>query len=248
MALIAPGDPLAVNVLSDFTGPGEIVAALGRAIAANTPMESVWIPAGAAKAGSVELEGQFSTVSVQLLGNNFPTDPGNFYTVTLGGSTFTAADTVSLTFWNPNIPTTGQETVTRTLGAGESATTLATELTALINADPVLLLLGIVASVPSAGVIQISYPSVLPGGPIDGTSPTSKPQQNTTVVLFSKTGSGNETGTVANASLGGTLGSAITTNAIVALATLPRWIKAQFNTLTGGSPSSPVVPWFHGSV
>jgi hypothetical protein len=242
-------DPVVQNIFSDFTGPGEIAAALGRAIAANVPMESVWIPCGAAKAGSVEVEGPFTTLSLQLLGNNFPSDPGNTYTVTIGGTTFTSGDTATLDFINPNLPTgKGDESVTYTLGGAESATTVATGLTALINADANLKAVGITAT-SAAAVITINYPSIPPQWPAtEGASSTNKPPQNTTVVLFSKTGTGNETGTVANASSGGTLGAPITTNSITALNTLPRWIKAQFTTLTGGVPGTPVTPWFHGSV
>ena len=244
MASMQP-DPLVVNITADFTGPGEIVAALGRCTA--VPFESVWIPAGAAKAGSVEVEGPFSTLSLQLLGNNFPSDPGNTYTLTIGGTTFTLGDTVTAQFINPNIPN-GQENATYTLGAAETATSVATGLANAINADAILKSLGFQASA-ATGVVTITYPSQAPLAPSQEASSTSqKPTQNSTLLTFAKTGTGNETGTVANASSGGALGSPITTNSIVALATLPRWIKAQFTTLTGGNSAIPVTPWFHGSV
>lgn len=245
MASMQP-DALVQNYPASFVATGEIVAPLGRCAA--VPMESVWVPAGPAKAASVEIEGSFSTLSVQLLGSNSPSDPGNTYTATIGGTTFDSGDVVSLIFTNPNLPN-GEETVSHTLGASETAATVAAALAAAINADTKLagaLGLGFAATAASA-VITITYPSVAPlQPPQEGFSPTTEAVQNTTLVQGSVTGAGNETVTIANASAGAALGSAITTLSITALTVLPRWIKAQFGTLTGTGASA--TPWLHSAV
>lgn len=233
-------DPTVFNFPSIFTGPGEISAVLGRCTA--VPFESVWIPAGAAKAGSVEVEGSFTGLSVSLIGNNFPTDPGNSYTVTITGG-FVNLDTLSIDFINPNI-SAGDRKITYTAGGAETVTSAAAGLAALINADAVLQPLGFQAT-SNLGVITISYPSIpLQTLPQEGFSSTQQPPQNSTLLQTSKTGTGTEVLTVANASSGGSLGAAITTNSITPINTLPRWIKAQFTALTSGSAT----PYFHGSV
>lgn len=61
-------------------------------------------------------------------------------TATIGGTTFNSGDIVALTFLNPALSVTGDFpiTVTYTLGAGETATTVATGLKNAINANSAL--------------------------------------------------------------------------------------------------------------
>jgi len=75
-------------------------------------------------------------------------------TASIGGSTFTSGDVVSLTFTNANVSTL-PVTVSHTLGAGESATTVAAALKTAINANTTLAAIAITATVTS-GVVTIS--------------------------------------------------------------------------------------------
>lgn len=75
-------------------------------------------------------------------------------TATIAGSVFTSGDSVSLTFSNPGLPSF-PITVVYTLGAGSSATIIATGLTALINANATLLAAGITAA-SALGVVTIT--------------------------------------------------------------------------------------------
>ena len=81
---------------------------------------------------------------------------------TLAGTSYTSGDTVALTFNNINI-TDLPETVTYTLGAGETPTTVATGLTTLINADAVLIA-NMITATSLAGVITIVQPGVIGNG------------------------------------------------------------------------------------
>jgi hypothetical protein len=80
-------------------------------------------------------------------------------TATIGGST-TLGNTATIQLTSVSIPTTGQESLTYTYGAAETTTTVATALTALINANPRLAAAGITAS-SAAAVITISYPAAI---------------------------------------------------------------------------------------
>jgi hypothetical protein len=75
-------------------------------------------------------------------------------TATIGGSVFDSGDTVSLTFSNASL-SGFPVTVTHTLGAGETATTIATALTALINANAALAAASITAA-SALGVITLT--------------------------------------------------------------------------------------------
>lgn len=207
---------------------------LFNALLGQAPCESPWMPVSFAKSLSFDLEGSLSTISVQLLGSNSQSDPGNSYSITIGGSA-TANDVLSLQFQNPNL-TGGTETVSVTAAGGETTAQLATALAAAINADTKLAALQITASV-SGSVITVNYPSAAPPNTAEGGSPTAPPNQNTTVITGSVSGSATETITVANASTGASLGSAITAKGMTAVTPLPGWIKAQINTLTGTGAS-----------
>lgn len=103
-------------------------------------------------------------------------------TATIGGSVFNATDEVALTFANTSEPTF-PVTLTYTLGAGESATTIATGLKNLINANATLTAQG-VAATSLAGVVTITQP----GRIANSTQLTA---------LVTPTGGGNETVTIA---------------------------------------------------
>lgn len=200
-------------------------------ILGQAPMESVWIPMQFARVLSFDLTGGLATVSVQLLGSNSKDDPGNLSTITVGG-TITAADVNSITVKNPNLPD-GQKVVSYTSVGGNTTTIIATQLAAAINADADLKALQISAS-SLAAVITISYPSSSPtAGGQEGSSVSDPPVSNTCLFSGASTGAATETFTVANASNGSTIGAAITAKGLTAITTLPRWIKAQVNTLTG---------------
>jgi hypothetical protein len=114
-------------------------------------------------------------------------------TATIGGSNFEAGDQVSLTFNNPagiGFPVT----VTYTLGSSETATTIATGLKALINANAVLSAANFTAS--SAGaVLTLSQQGNV------GNSTTLlavvTPIGTSTSLTSSVTGTGNETVAIA---------------------------------------------------
>lgn len=74
-------------------------------------------------------------------------------TATVAGSVFNSTDTVNIQFVNPQIPSF-PVTVTYTLGAGESATTIAASLKALINGNAALSAANVSAN-NAAGVLTV---------------------------------------------------------------------------------------------
>ena len=90
-------------------------------------------------------------------------------TATIGGSSFAATETVSLTFSNPLIPTFPVK-VTYTFGGGETAISIATGLTALINGNASLTAQSISASNGGTAVITILPVPVSPVNAILSTS------------------------------------------------------------------------------
>ena len=81
---------------------------------------------------------------------------GYVQTATIGGTTFNSGDTVSVTFTNaalPHLPVT----VTYTLGAGETAATVATGLIALINSSPALAQAGVSSALVSGSTIGFFF-------------------------------------------------------------------------------------------
>jgi hypothetical protein len=97
-------------------------------------------------------------------------------TATIGGSSFVSTDTVNIQFVNSQI-TGFPVTVTYTLGAGESATTIAAGLKALINGNAILTAAGVSAG-NVAGVLTITQPGFV---------------GNATQLTSVVTGTGNET-------------------------------------------------------
>ena len=75
-------------------------------------------------------------------------------TATIAGSVFTATDTVTLTFSNPQLAAF-PVAIKYTLGAGESATTIASGLKALINANATLAAASVTAT-SALGVVTIT--------------------------------------------------------------------------------------------
>lgn len=232
--------PSPVPVLQSTPAPNVGPASYDAQLAAVTSVgEGVWILSAFAKAASVEVGGTFSALSIQLLGSNSPSEPINQYTMTVGG-TVTTSDVLTLTFANPNLPA-GTKAVAYTTIGGDTTTTIATALTAAINADTSLQRLGLLATSVGA-VVTITYPNGYVGGQ-EGGSPSDPASQNTTIVTASKNGGASETLTVANASVGQNVGAAITAVGFTQLAILPKWIKAVVNTFTGTN----VLANFHGA-
>ena len=223
---------------ASFNGPFSESAIVVSALLGSVPTEGLWSFVGWSKVGSIELAGSMATLSCQLYGSNQPDAPANTYTVTLAGSGYASSDTVSLVFGNQNL-SAGSLTITYTLGSGESATTVATKLAALIGSSK-LAALGFQAS-SLAGVITITYPSGAATGA--GGSPSSPLPSNFTTVTGSA--SGSETVTVAAGTNGSVLGSAITALGLTAVTPLPRWVIGRITTLTGTGAA--VTATFHGA-
>lgn len=212
--------------------------ALGCTFLANataTPMEGLWLPTGWAKTGSISIEGQMSTLSVQLWGSNLLPQPLNQYVVTITGSTV-VGDTVSITFTNPNLAGTGTRQVTSAALPGSATVTqVAAALALAINTDTVMTALGFQAS-NVAGVLTIQYTSYPQNQNIPDVSGYN-PLSNQTTITFSKTGTGSQVGTIAFGGNGNTVGSAITSLSLTTISNLPRWMTARLTTLTGGGAS-----------
>ena len=209
-------------------------ALLFAATLSNTPAEGVWIPVQFVKSLSLDIAGSMSTLSVVLIGSNAFEDPGNVSTVTVGG-TVTTSDVSSITIQNASLPGATQ-TVSHTSAGGDTTATIAAALAAAINANTNLAALAITAAVLSS-VITISYPSAAPPSGANPSTPSAPPVQNFTIFTGAVTGSATETLTIANASVGNTIGSAITALGLTSITPLPRRIKAQVNTLTGTGAS-----------
>lgn len=227
--------------LLTYTSPPFVGAAIDSLLTGTAGVgEGVWVPVRFAKVASLEIEGTFSALSLQLLGSNSQTDPGNQYTVTVGGSA-TQNDVITLHFANPNLPN-GTEDVVYTVPATPSVNSIAAGIAAAINADTNLAALGITALAASA-IITVSYPSAAPPAAAEGASPSQPAFQNNTVITDTLSGGASETIAIANASSGQAVGSAITAKGITAIATFPGWIKAQINTFTG----SVLTAGYHGA-
>src|SRR5487761_1012981 len=117
-------------------------------------------------------------------------------TATIGGSVFTAGDTVALTFENTSVAGF-PVTVTHTLGAGESATSIATALATLINGNATLTDAS-VSSSSAAAVLTVEQQGAI---------------GNATALVAAITGTGNETVTFSPVS--GTLAGGAGTPGIV---------------------------------
>lgn len=128
-------------------------------------------------------------------------------TVTIGGATFVSGDSISLTLTNsgvPNFPVT----VTHTLGSGENATTIATALAALINANAACVAAAVTAS-SVAGVLTIDQNGAI--GNNTTILAVVTPVGASTTATSQVTGTGNETAAVvpgsgsATITIGGTV-------------------------------------------
>jgi hypothetical protein len=236
--------PMSIVEGAPFYGPWGITATLAQGSTA--PFEGVWVPVTAVKFASVEVQGTFGGLSIQLIGSNATSDPPNVYTLTVGG-TITANDPITLTFTNPNLQGESTEVVSYTVQASDGTSSIAAALAAAIRLDAQLQKLGITAAAVGA-VVTVTYPSTPPNWSNDGSSQTNQPPQNLTIITPAVGGSATETVAVANASVGGTLGSAITATGLTTPSQLTRFIKAQVNTLSGGSAANPVTANYHGAV
>lgn len=220
------------NNLVDFSpsqqvGPYGIHALALDAVAA-VPFESCWVPLFGAKQVSLELTGSMSTLGVDVFGSNALEDPGNSYTVTIAG-TETDGDVVTLTIGNPNLPG-GQVAIPHTSAGSESITSIATALTAGINANAALNALGIRAT-NQAGVITLTYPSF--AAPAGAGNPSTQ-YANPTTVSGAATGSATETIAVVVGTNGTKIGSTLAAFGLTTLASIPRWAKLRATVLTGG--------------
>jgi hypothetical protein len=219
-----------------FNGPYGLRSQL-LASATAAPFEGLWTPIAGAKVGSIEVNGTESTIEVDIYATNNPSaSPSNTYTVTVGGSA-TQNDVVGLTFTNPLLPN-GSESVSYTVGATPSLTTVAAGLVAAILADTKLQALGFGAS-NLAGVITITWPSVSPQSIAGGdpyATPSTPVMGSTTAISTTLSGGATETLT-ATAGTDGFLLTKITALGFTLLTMPARFIKARLVTLTGSSPS-----------
>lgn len=113
---------------------------------------------------------------VTLVENASPTSPTCTATATIGGTTLNSGDAVSLTLTNAAVAGF-PVTVSHTLGAGETTTTVAAALASAINADTTLAAAHVTAT-SSAAVITVSQLGSV---------------GNSTVLTAAVTGTGNET-------------------------------------------------------
>jgi hypothetical protein len=211
-----------------FVGAYGLNALLLPAAQAVPVYEGPWIQIGGAKDISLELFGSQSTLSVDIYGTNNP-NPVNGYTITIG-STVTSGDTITATFTNPNLPGAGTEAVVVTAGSSDTTTTLAVALAAAINADVNLQGCGISAQQAGA-IVTINFPSIWPGGDTAGGTPQGV--ANFTGVTTTLSAGASETAAVATLTNGTKIGSSLAAFGFTELTTLPTYIKARLQTLTG---------------
>src|SRR5690242_8859492 len=97
-------DPIVQYQAAPFAAPLGVSAMLADSIvAANLPYEGLWVPALFAKQGTLQVFGNFTTLSADVYGSNARDWPLNTYTATIAG-TETDGDTLTLTFTNPLLP------------------------------------------------------------------------------------------------------------------------------------------------
>lgn len=221
----------AISYVAAKLGSPFDIGALLLDAAAVAGTEGLWLPTRFAKTGSIEFAGSMTTMSASILGTNQMGEPLNQYTLTIGG-TVTTNDIVTITAANPNAAG-GTVAVPYPAIGGDTTTTIATKLTALINANIGMAGLGVTAT--SAGaVITTSFPSIWPQGNAE-VPVYSVFFGNTTTFTGASSGSSTETVTVAPVTtIGSAIGSAVTALGITALSILPRWMRVRLTTLTGG--------------
>lgn len=199
--------------------------------AAAAPYEGLWVPSLWINLGSIEVVGSMSTLSISLLGTNQISEPLNQFTATVGG-TVAAGDVVTLTAANANLPGGGAK-VEYTTVAGDTTSTIAAALAALVNASTELVGAGISAEA-AGSAITLSYPSVWPGPAATNSASYGQRYGNWTTFAGSSTGA--ETVTVAGVTApGSTIGSAITALGLTTFNAACRWLRARVTTLTGTS-------------
>lgn len=202
--------------------------------AVNVPAEGLWTPINLLWYASVQVTGSISTLSAQIYGSNQNDAPLNTYTATVGGVPL-AGNSYTLTF---NAALVMQNVViTYTAVSGDTVTSIAASLAALINANTSLAVTGLVAT-SSAGVVTMQWPTLANGESY--TSYTQPPIANR-IALFASTSGG--TFTAACGTDGYALTSAITSLGIVsAVNSLPvRWIKGRITTLTGTNANASIL-------
>lgn len=224
-----PYDPfMKIEGLSAINGPASINGTLLNAVT-TANYEGVWLPWQFVKQGSLEVSGTFSGLSCQLYGTNIQS-PLNSYAITLTGTTRNASDVVTLNFTTPS----GVLTAAYTLGAGETLTTIAAALVAVITASAAFAAAGFMAS-NLAGVITVTWPSLVPSA-VGSFYTTSSPGVIQNVqVTSSVTGTGNEAVAVAPGAGGSALGAAITAAGMTQFTLSSRWLKVRISTLASGS-------------
>lgn len=197
--------------------------------ASAAPFEGLWVPSLWCRDGSIEVVGSMSSMSLTLLGTNQISEPLNQFTATVGGTVATG-DQITFTATNANLPG-GGAVVKYTTVAGDTTSTIAAALAALVNASTEFVGAAITAQAVGA-VITLSFPSVWPGQPATNSSSYGQRYGNWTT--FSGSSTGAETVTVAGVTTPGSAnGSAITTLGLTALTTPCRWLRARLTTLTG---------------
>lgn len=227
-------NPAAAFVGGKFGGPFDIgLQLLDNATAATT--EGLWLPTQFAKVGTVELAGSMSTVSVSLVGTNQLLAPLNQYTLTIA-STVATGDVITVKATNSNI-LGGSASVSYTTIAGDTTTTIAAGLAALINASAGtrgMAAAGITAS-STAAVITVSFPSVFPNAGTENYNYATNVGAGN-ITTFAGTSTGSETVTVAGVTtIGSAIGSAITALGLTSITLLTRWTRARMTTLTGAN-------------
>src|ERR1700678_1341296 len=135
-------DPLASYAAAPFASPFSLQCTLFDAVSA--AIEGLWVPAQFCKSGSVELFGTATGISVTLIGTNSLGIPLNTWTGTVAGS-ISAGDVISVKVTNQNIPG-GSATVSYTVQAGDTTTTIAAALAALLAGNAALQGISLLAS------------------------------------------------------------------------------------------------------
>jgi hypothetical protein len=215
-----------------FGGPFGLNATLFDNVLA-AEFEGLWTPMFGIKQASLEIAGKLDSLSCQIYGTNSKL-PLNGYIVTAAGSP-AAGDIPTITFDSSNL-SGDAVAIAYTAISGDTATTIAVALVALINASIPLASIGVRAS-NVAGVITINWPSNLPESVfgVGAGNPAMPPESNAITLVPTVGGSGpGTTLALTLPTTGVALGSAITALGLATIGTvIPRYIKARVTTLTG---------------
>jgi hypothetical protein len=199
------------------------------------PYEGIWTPMMFPKTVAIECVGSWSTVNVNLVVSCALEIPNNTVTVTVGGTIHTG-DNLNVTFGNALL-TNATQTITYVVQAGDTITTAAAALAALISVHPNLAQCGYQAT-SVAGAISITFPSNATNLPNNANylgSPLTPPANNTQFSI-SVTGTGATTTlTYANGTDGTPITPSLTSNTTQNIQAAYRYIKARLTTLTGSN-------------